>query len=428
MLILHLSDIHFKHPICNTDRDPDRPFRTRLVQDVRERVKSLGTIGAILVGGDIAFAGKPEEYEAALTWLYELADACGCDRTRIFVIPGNHDVDREVIRKDMSVQNAQRAIVNADDKEWQLQRQLQHAETGPALLRPITAYNEFASRFSGAIFAPERMYWKSDLPLADGVTLRIYGLNSTILSGWRTPEGKNDVEKDLYVEPQQTVLDPVDNVINLVMCHHPPDWLIDGDRVTDDVTGRASIHLFGHKHRQRIVRDPKYATFFAGAVNPERQAKDWRPGYNIIGLSLGKNKAGQPQLEVAAHLLEWQISPEGFKPIKDDDCDIHHADLRLRNINSTPTAAVVAPATAVAANPSVGMEAVMSDDRARSIVLRFWNLDMSDRREISRKLKLIEADEIRLPPAERFGRALLRAGQRHQLDELDHEIAKREKP
>src|ERR1700680_4435131 len=148
MLILHLSDIHFRHPVCNTDSDPDRPFRTRLMQDARQRVKKLGPIDAILVGGDIAFAGKPEEYQAALKWLYELADACGCDHSRIFVIAGNHDVDRDVIRNDMSVQNAQRAIVGADDKEWQLQRQLQHAETGPALLRPIAAYNDFALGFS----------------------------------------------------------------------------------------------------------------------------------------------------------------------------------------------------------------------------------------------------------------------------------------
>lgn len=430
MLLLHVSDIHFRHPICNTDRDPDRPFRTRLIQDARDRVKVLGPVNAILVGGDIAFAGKLEEYEAALRWLYELADACGCDRTRIFVIPGNHDVDRDVIRKDLSVQNAQRAIVNgksADDKEWQLQRQLQHAETGPALLRPIAAYNEFALRFSGAIFAPERMFWKSDLPLGDGVTLRIYGLNSTILSGWRTPEGENDLEKDLYVEPQQTALDPVDDVVNLVMCHHPPDWLIDGDRVADDVNGRCSIHLFGHKHRQRIVRDPKYVTFYAGAVNPERQAKDWRPGYNIIDLSLGKNKAGQPQLDVAAHLLEWQTSPEGFKPIRDDDCDIHYANVRLRNVSLRPQVAAAALAAPVADQLPDGMEAVMSEDRARSIVLRFWNLDMSDRRAISRKLKLIESDEANLPLAERFGRALLRAGERRQLEELDREIAKREK-
>jgi predicted MPP superfamily phosphohydrolase len=427
MHIFHLSDIHFHHPICNTDRDPDRPFRTRLVQDARERAKMLGPIDAILVGGDIAFAGKPEEYEAALKWLYELADACGCNRARIFVIPGNHDVDRDVIRRDVSVQNAQRAIIGAADKEWQLQRQLQHAETGPALLRPISAYNDFALRFSGAIFAPERIFWKADLPFVDGVTLRIYGLNSTILSGWRTPEDENDVERDLYVGPQQTALDPVDNVINLVMCHHPPDWLIDGDAVSDAVNGRASIHLFGHKHRQRILRDPSYVTFFAGAVNPDRREKDWRPGYNIIGLALGRNATGEPKLEVAAHLLEWQTSPEGFRPIIDHDSDVHRADVRLRNIHPTSPATAVVPATPAVAVPSDCMEAVMSEDRARSIVLRFWSLDMSDRREISRKLKLIEPEEANLPLAERFGRALLRAGERHQLDELDREIEKKEK-
>ncbi|MCK1418135.1 metallophosphoesterase [Bradyrhizobium sp. 171] len=430
MLLLHVSDIHFRHPICNTNRDPDRPFRTRLIQDARDRVKSLGSVDAILVGGDIAFAGKPQEYVAALKWLYELADACGCARNRIFVIPGNHDVDRDVIRADLSVQNAQRAIVNAasaDDKEWQIERQLQHAETGPALLRPIAAYNDFAFNFSGNIFAPERLSWKADLPFRDGITLRIHGLNSTILSGWRTPEGQNDVERDLYVEPQQTALDPVDDVVNLVMCHHPPDWLTDGDRVADDVTSRCTVHLFGHKHRQRIVRDPRYVTFYAGAVNPERQAKDWRPGYNMIDLSLGRNKTGQPQLEVAAHLLEWQTSPEGFKAIKDDDCEIHHAEVRLRNVNPRPSAAVVGPASPVAEPPSDGVEAVMSDDRARSIVLRFWQLDMSDRREISRTLKLNDPAEAGLPPSERFGRVLIRAGQKNLLEELDREIAKRER-
>jgi len=426
MFILHLSDIHFRHPICNTDSDPDRPFRTRLMQDARERVKKLGPVDAILVGGDIAFAGKPEEYEAALKWLYELADACGCDRARIFVIPGNHDVDQDIIKKDVSVQNAQRAINAAGDKEREIQRQLQHAETGPALLRPITAYNDFAIRFSGAIFAPERVFWKADLPFADGVTLRIHGLNSTILSGWRTPDGKPDVERDLYVEPRQTALDPVDNVINLVMCHHPPDWLSDADRFSDDVKGRAAVHFFGHKHRQRIDRDPNYVTFSAGAVNPDRRERGWSPGYNIIGLSRGKDSAGEPRLEIAAHLLEWQTSPEGFRPILDHGKDVHLWNVRLRNIHPTPPA-VVAPATPAAAATSERMEAVMSEDRARSIVLRFWNLDMSDRREISRKLKLIEPGEANLPLAERFGRALLRAGERHQLDELDREIEKREK-
>jgi predicted phosphodiesterase len=431
MLILHLSDIHFHYPACTSDIDPDKPFRTRLFQDAREhaRADKLGPIDAILVGGDIAYAGKPEEYAEALKWLYELADACGCKRERIYVIPGNHDIDRQIIIDDLSVQNAQQAIIRATDKERELVRQLRHKDTGPALLAPLTTYNDFSGRFLGEVFAPEKLFWHADMPFADGVQLRIYGLTSTILSGAGAPSGRNDEPRDLYLSPLQTVLDPVDNVVNLVMCHHPPDWLMDGDKAADDIKGRASIHLFGHKHRQRIDRDRSYVTFFAGAVNPDRQEKDWRPGYNIIRLTLGQDTRGIAQLEVEAHLLEWQTSPEMFKPILDDDHErssVHRAVVRLRNIR-LPAPTAVAHATATVAMQRVDAEAAMGEERARNIVLRFWDLTMSDRREISQKLKLLEPDEMNLPQAERYGRALLRAGQRNLLDELTGEIEKREK-
>jgi predicted phosphodiesterase len=183
MLILHLSDIHFRHPICATDWDPDKPFRTRLMQDARQRTETLGPIDAILVGGDIAYAGKPEEYAVALAWLYEFAEACGCKRERIYVIPGNHDIDRKIVIDDLSVQNAQQAIIRAVDKEAELLRQLSHKNTGPALLKPLAAYSDFAGNFWCEVFAPEKPFWKAHLPLTDGVTLRLYGLNSTILSG-----------------------------------------------------------------------------------------------------------------------------------------------------------------------------------------------------------------------------------------------------
>ena len=90
--------------------DPDRPYRTRLIQDARDRTQTLGAVDAILVGGDIAFRGAPEEYAAALDWLKELSDQCGCPLERVFVIPGNHDVDRAVITGSASVRNVQAAI------------------------------------------------------------------------------------------------------------------------------------------------------------------------------------------------------------------------------------------------------------------------------------------------------------------------------
>ena len=98
MLLLHISDFHFRAPDClDPSVDADRPFRTRLVQDVRALVAELGSVGAILIGGDIAFKGAPDEYKTALVWIRELAAVAGCPFERVFVIPGNHDLDRATI-------------------------------------------------------------------------------------------------------------------------------------------------------------------------------------------------------------------------------------------------------------------------------------------------------------------------------------------
>jgi metallophosphoesterase superfamily enzyme len=149
LLLLNIADIHFRHPYCNTEMDPDLPYRSELVSYVHARVGVLGSVDAILVGGDIAYHGLPQEYEAAFAWLRELADAAGCAVERIFVVPGNHDVDRSVMTRSPGVRNVQHAISRADParRERELFEQFQNPETGRALFTPLAAYNEFAARF-----------------------------------------------------------------------------------------------------------------------------------------------------------------------------------------------------------------------------------------------------------------------------------------
>ncbi len=99
MLLLHVSDIHFRAPDClDPNLDPDRPYRTILIRDVRARVAELGPVGAILIGGDVAFMGASEEYQTATVWIRELAAVASCPMERVFVIPGNHDVDQAIVR------------------------------------------------------------------------------------------------------------------------------------------------------------------------------------------------------------------------------------------------------------------------------------------------------------------------------------------
>jgi predicted phosphodiesterase len=432
MLLLQIADIHFRYPECNTpDMDPDRVYRTRLLSDVKDRVRALGPVCAILVGGDIAFRGIEAEYTAALAWLKDLAEVSGCPIERVFVVPGNHDVDRSVITKSFAVQNVQAAISSApaERRERLLRAQFMNAETGRTLLEPLAAYNEFAKIFSCQVFPPERLYWKQNLELGDGVTLRIHGLTSTILSGIH---GLDDTRESLYLSPLQTILDPVEDVVNLVMSHHPPDWFKDHDEIEDAVQGRAAIHMFGHKHRQRIARDRRYVRLAAGAVNPDRYEPGWQPGYNLVNVQV-EGHGAERKLLIDSHLLAWQTNPEMFRPMADGTAgevfshSVAFPSKHLgRPVSLSPVRLEATPTTEAIELPNDSVEASMSDEHTRNLVFRFWKLTASQRRDVSLKLGLIERSELKLPEPERYGRALLRAGERGLLDALANEVAEKE--
>lgn len=65
---------------------------------------------------------------------------------------------------------------------------------------------------------------------------------------------------------------------------------------------------------------------------------------------------------------------------------------------------------------------LMSNHSTRNLVTRFWNLTSSQRREISLDLGLIEDADMQIPEPERYGRALLRAGEQGLLEELGSKI------
>lgn len=400
-------------------------------------VADLESVGAILVSGDIAFKGAPEEYVAAMTWISELAAVAGCPIERVFVIPGNHDVDRGVIVRTPATRNVQSAIARAqlDRRERELRSQIMDAETGRALLAPIAAYNEFAKLLNCQVFLPDRLYWKQDLDLGHGVTLRVHGLTSILLSG---AEGRNDTRESLYLSPLQTVLDPVDDVVNLVLCHHPPDWFMDQDDANDAICGRASIHMFGHKHRQRIQRDSHYVRLSAGAVNPDRQEPGWLPGYNLVEIHV-RGKGREREITVDAHLRQWQSNPDVFRAVTTPEGETvfrhvirfpeHEVTIGVGQRQAPPP---VAPAGARDAEIVPGRrsgndgEAAMGNASTRNLVFRFWNLKASERREIALRLGLISQADLAVPEPERYGRALIRASEQGKLEELARAVAQKE--
>ena len=88
---LHVSDFHFRggDPY---DRDVVLRALVKSVRTYRERGRQVDLVFAT---GDVAHAGQEAEYAAATAFFDALIDAAGIDKRHLFVIPGNHDVDRE---------------------------------------------------------------------------------------------------------------------------------------------------------------------------------------------------------------------------------------------------------------------------------------------------------------------------------------------
>ncbi|MDC3953846.1 metallophosphoesterase family protein [Polyangium jinanense] len=92
---LHLSDLHLR-PQRVKRYDQDRVLRGLV--DFLEQDHQRFPLDLIFITGDLAHSGKPEEFELVVDLFQRILDVTGVPPSHFFVVPGNHDVDRDVGR------------------------------------------------------------------------------------------------------------------------------------------------------------------------------------------------------------------------------------------------------------------------------------------------------------------------------------------
>ena len=92
---LHLSDLHLR-PQRVKRYDQDRVLRGLV--DFLERDHDRFPLDLVFVTGDLAHSGKPDEFELVVDLFHRILDVTGVPPSHFFVVPGNHDVDRDVGR------------------------------------------------------------------------------------------------------------------------------------------------------------------------------------------------------------------------------------------------------------------------------------------------------------------------------------------
>lgn len=204
-------------------------------------------------------------------------------------------------------------------------------------------------------------------------------------------------------------------IVNLLMCHHPLDWLHDRDALQDSLLARTKACLFGHKHTQRLVPFAQTLFVMAGAVHPDRNEGKWEPRYNFIALSVA-GEGDKRQLVVQVWPRVWDDVNKVFKA----DFDVSGSDVRSFQMalpTWTPPPSAATDAVKKPRVAGVTPEGKIVNPKRR-LVFRFHNLSYVAQMEIVTKLKLTAEEDRDLSDEERQSRYFRRAEQNEILDQL----------
>jgi hypothetical protein len=238
---LHLSDLHFGRHDAHQRWDQQLVL-AELSRDIAQhKAHDIPTPRAILVTGDVSYGGASDQYAGATAWLEALALVLGLTSDCIFVVPGNHDVDRSVDRANRNVARLLRDLRGGDEL---LDDVLAHPDDKALLTSRLGAYISFASAFP-SLRSPDPLFW-SHAFTAGLLPIRFIGLSTALLAADDIDHGK----LRLGTTSLSATLTGADRAGELVvvLTHHPirDGWLADQSDADQWIQGHAHVHIFGH--------------------------------------------------------------------------------------------------------------------------------------------------------------------------------------
>lgn len=281
---IHLSDWHEGEGSEYFDK---QVVRDALIADISEREQispDLKKIDFIIFSGDVTFSGQEEEYEAAKKNLFEpLMAATRLIPERLFIVPGNHDLDRNVLEL------LPETILKPFESEAQVVEWLTNDNKRNRLLEPFSAYREFVTQYTGREHPDYASIRRLEI---NGKRVALLGLNSAWMSSrLKDKSGMiGDYGRLIVGEPQiYNALHEIKNDdVRIVVLHHPFDWLAEFDRDRIERLLRENCHfiLRSHLHsssqsKMLQAQGGDCVMISAGASYDRRESSN---GYNFVHL------------------------------------------------------------------------------------------------------------------------------------------------
>jgi predicted phosphodiesterase len=316
--ILHISDLHERG-----SREKD-PWRTRRVlgeawdRNLAELLQD-GPFDLVFFTGDAAFSGRADEYEAAGGFLVSLCERLRVSRERLFLAPGNHDVDRTrqeeawrrmrmALRAGVSRQGVSRWMAGKSDPPLGIE-----AAWRDQILERQAAYRNWVRDRLGRPQLAVPLAYRVAVEIPGlAAPIHVLGLNSAWLSG-------DDADPKNLLLTENQLMDAATesgrrlNGLRLLLMHHPFDELADGAECRRLLADHVDFVFRGHLHEPTVETwadpDRKVRQVAAGCL----YESDHYPN-SCQALTLTLDGQGRP-LRADLHFRSWSKRGHWF----DDD-------------------------------------------------------------------------------------------------------------
>ncbi|WP_313646041.1 AAA family ATPase [Pseudomonas sp.] len=268
---LHLSDIHF-HPKTGWR---DSHVRQELLDFLQEGFSdgSLSRPHLVFCTGDIAFgetneAPLEQQYEEAVIFFDDLLKCCSLPRERLFMVPGNHDVNRREILDDQQ----SRLIAMAKSPREHVAAINQRFDGGGkdhrSAMERLKEYGQFVQSYRPELHWEDYHLYAQQVEV-EGWNIGVAGFNSA----WSCAGSEDD--RHIWLAGQWQFnhmakgLRGADLKIGLI--HHPFDWLNEVEQHEAEQRASRDLHflLHGHTHTAWVRPTDNCVQVAAGATGAD---------------------------------------------------------------------------------------------------------------------------------------------------------------
>lgn len=281
---LHLSDLHIKQTPSN--KFTQDIVLDSLLKDIDQflREKKL-CLNLLFLTGDVVFHGEKKEYELARQFLDRLLETAELQKDHLFIIPGNHDVERSAIAPTAKV--TKKSLVTEEN----LVDLFTNSDARKFMLRGLDNYGKFINTyFEKSMRFDYEHYYYSQILTVNGEQLAVLGLNSA----WSCYEDEK-MGSALIGEPQ--VIEAINATkeadLRIALIHHPLEWLapFDREKVERYLRMRCPFILHGHLHHEQF----KFESTLEGSTvtipcGASFISRNYPNSYNFVNLDLNSQK------------------------------------------------------------------------------------------------------------------------------------------